>query len=249
MAAQKSTHSKDRDVLSTDILRTLATKVRFLTCDQVAQGWCADDEDSSLHAAELLKFLHRGRWLDRATIEIRIAGPATEPVFSWHPDDRDPPSKTWEDLAQRLASRWSSQLESAEVFFIASRGASVFGVNADGVGRPCEWSHDYRTTEVYIHFRKSMPAAASRWQGEAARPKWGKRIHRMKDPDVMLLNSDGTIDRIIEIAGKYSAAHLCDLHRHCSGTAFNRLESWRWEHSAEHLLNPYQQIEVSYELW
>jgi uncharacterized phage protein gp47/JayE len=136
-----------------------------------------------------------------------------------------------------------------EVYFAARPTANLFGVPEVGIGRPCEWSHDYHITEVYLHYRQTFPQQASRWQGEAARPKWGSRIPRMKDPDAFLLDSNGTIERVVEVAGKYSAAHLDDLHRHCAGEGFERVEAWRAQSATDYIRNPYDQIEIGYELW
>jgi hypothetical protein len=82
-----------------------------------------------------------------------------------------------------------------------------------------------------------------------ARPKWGRRIAQMKDPDAMLVDDDATITQVIEIAGKYSAAHLADLHDHCAGGAYERFETWRSGAGVGYARNPYERIEIGYELW
>lgn len=235
--------------ISLDILRTLALKVRFLTSEQVATEWYDGGGNALSSAADMLADLESRQLVSRTTIEIRSAGCTEKPVFSWTPAAREPSVEDWERLAERFAVRWSPRLLPVEVFSAAPRTANLFGARPVGAGRPCEWSHDYRLTEVFLRYRKASPDAAARWKGEAARPKWGRRIPRMKDPDAMLIDQECAIDKVIEVAGKYSPAHLVDLHQHCAGTAFERLEQWQANGHEHRIRNPYQRGEIGYELW
>jgi hypothetical protein len=42
---------------------------------------------------------------------------------------------------------------------------------------------------------------------------------------------------------------LADLHRHCAGGAFRRIEAWQHVHGESLSRNPYNLIEIGYELW
>lgn len=234
--------------LTTELLRTLAQRVRFLTAEQAARGWFATADDPAAAAAVLAE-LHSRELVERAVIEVRTAGTIAKPLFRWRPGQKTPAPETWFRLEELLATRWSEEMVATEVFIAAPRAANLLGVRPPGLGRPCEWSHDLRITEVYLHYRQTRPELARRWRGEGARPKWGHRIGRMKDPDAMLLDGRGAIAEVIEIAGKYSAAHLADLHDHCAGDAYERFESWRSASGVDFAQNPYERIEIGYELW
>lgn len=233
----------------TDIVRTLATRVQFLTPKHVKLGWFGEYNNAEASSRNAVDWLLQRELIRTTTIEVRTTAPVTSPVFAWCPSAPEPSWDDWEDLAQRLANRWSRELTTVRVLYLGPRGAALFGVLDQGLGRPCEWSHDFLTTEVYIHYRSQRSMEVSRWQGEAARPKWGYKIGRMKDPDVMLIDKDGAIERVIEIAGKYSASHLYDLHRHCAGDACDRIESWIDDCQLDHFSNPYYRQEIGYELW
>jgi hypothetical protein len=80
-------------------------------------------------------------------------------------------------------------------------------------------------------------------------PKWGRQVKRMKDPDACLMDSSGCIERVIEVAGKYSVSHLQDFHRHCAGGAYERLANEAAETGARPPILPYDRVEIGYELW
>lgn len=233
-----------------DLLKTLTLQVRFLSCEQVARGWFGGKHIEALGEARArLASLQSRGLIAHTTIEFRSGGAIKAPIFAWSPGEPDPEFEHYETLAARLTSRWAPRLTPVEVFFAAPRAANLFGVSPLGPSRPCEWSHDYRVSEVYLHYRMMRTAASRRWQGEAARPKWGRRIARMKDPDAVLRDPAGAIERVVEIGGKYSAMHLEAFHNHCAGEAFDRFELWRMRKAAADTDNPYQREQVGYEIW
>lgn len=242
--------AKDRtEPTALDVLKALAVQIKFISPEQLVRGWFADLGDALAQATQVLDYLRVQRLVERATIEIRSARPATEPVFTWRPGERDPSPRRLEDLAAHFAMRWTERFASVEVFRASRFAANLFGIRDTGVGRACEWSHDFRLTEVYLRYRRVSPEAVSHWQGESARLKWGKQVARMKDPDAMLLGPGGEIQRVIEVAGKYSTEHLADLHRHCAGGAYERIEAWQQGRGEALSRNPYSLVEIAYELW
>ncbi len=232
-----------------DVLRALAVQIRFVTQEQLTRGWFYGRSNASAESMRVIEFLaHRGL-IDRARIEVRDSDPVAKPLFAWRPGEPDPSPRRWEQLAAHLAARWSERFTTHEVLFASPAAANFFGAKDAGTGRPCEWSHDYRLTEVYLRYRAVEPKAIACWQGELARSKWGKQVPRMKDPDAMLLDDTGTIQRIIEVAGKYSAEHLADLHNHCAGDGYERLDAWQQRLGTPLPNNPYELVEIGYELW
>ncbi len=239
----------DSEQLALETLRMLAVQVNMASRVQVIRSYMGLCEEPEKVCDGSLRFLLRAGLIERATIEVRTAGPATKPVFVWQPDWGDPDRAELEELAESLAVRWSSPFEAVEVYIASRVAANLFGVRGAGVGRPCEWSHNFRLTEVFLHYREHSPDLLTRWVGEVAVTKWGKRVKHMKDPDAFLMDQRGQIERVIEVAGKYTADHLSDIHQHCGGEAYRRLNDLADENGADSSLHPYGRREIGYELW
>jgi hypothetical protein len=237
------------DALAWEMLRSLAVQIRRASIEQIARGWFRRQECPEAAAREALKSLQRRGLVDQATIEVRSLPPSTKPVFEWRPGWTDPSPARLKKLAEEFDARWSSPFHQIEVFFASRRTANLLGVSYVGVDKPCEWTHDHQITEAYLAYRERVPDIAAQWIGELALPKFGKHVRRMKDPDAFLLDAGGRIAHVIEVAGRYSAEHLMEFHQHCAGGGYERLEAWQQHLGMALTNNPYELIEIGYELW
>lgn len=237
------------EAVATEVLRALAVQIRRASLDQIARAWFSQTENPEATARHTLTKLLRGGLVEQATIEVRRSEAATRPLFKWQPGWSDPARAELEELAEELDRRWSDTFDAIEVYFASRTTANLFGITFVGVGKPCEWSHDHRITDVYSSYRQLLPEAVARWKGESAFPKYGKHVRRVKDPDAFLCDAEGRIQQVIEVAGRYSASHLMDFHRHCAGGGFERLAAWEEQRGLALSRNPYALVEIGYELW
>lgn len=229
-----------------ELIRGLAVQVKFASLEQVACTWLAGD---LTRAEDALGGLVRSGLAERADIEVRTTPAQDRPLFAWTPDLADPTQDELTEVAARLAARSAGSFSAITVYRASRAAANLFGVRSSGFGCPCEWTHDYRLAETFLWYRANRPAEAARWLAEGAMPKWGKQVRRMKDPDAFLLDPEGRIERVIEIAGKYSASHLWNFHRHCAGGAHRRIAEACIHKGSRLPVLLYDRVEIGYELW
>ena len=88
-----------------------------------------------------------------------------------------------------------------------------------------QWTHDIHVGQVYVDMMDGNSTEVMRnIIGEGALPKLGFQIHKMKDPDLFMLDENRQATMVIEFAGSYDAKHLRELHQHCAGEAFRKLK-------------------------
>ncbi|MBI3861099.1 MAG: hypothetical protein HY290_04305 [Planctomycetia bacterium] len=221
-----------------------------MTSAQIAQGWFHSAENPTRCAEQAIARLERAELITRRTLEAHPIQDLTRPLFAWKPGMPDPSERRLAGLAKSTRGRWSQNHLPAEVLFATRRASALFGAFTDARNpQHFEATHDLHLTEVYLRYRRKHPQLAACWLGEAAFPKLGFVIPRMKDPDVFLIDRQGRAKRIIEFAGSYDAEHLRAFHEHCAGGAAARLADNGWNESDNPFARLYQPAGTSYELW
>ena len=243
-------HSWDWQPAERDILRTIALRVRLLSANQVARGWFGSDADPGRAADQVLQRLEHAGLIARRVAEIHPTLEMRQPLFVWDVGKIAPSEDDFDHIATVARARWNQGHIPMDVFFATKETASLFGAFHDARhSRHCEATHDFHFSEVYLQYRQREPKLAARWLGEAAFPKLGFEIHRMKDPDAFIVSDLGVAERIVEFAGSYDADHLRAFHDHCSGGAADRLADKGWYPSDCSLARLYEPTGTSYEIW
>ena len=231
------------------ILRAVAVQVRLLTLDQIARIWFANTPAPRQFAEETVCRLEEAGLLRREIVEAHPLLSLEDALLSWTPTEGMPSEEVLQDISHIAIGRWTLP-ESAVQIFVATKDAShLFGAfhNASS-SKHCEATHDMHVAEVFVRYAVSEPASAAMWLGEAAFPKLGFEIHRMKDPDAFIVDEAGSIQRVVEFAGKYDVKHLEDFHHHCSGQACDRIAR-AVQNTDGILAKLYSPSGTEYEIW
>lgn len=191
-----------------DLLRTLTRRVRALDRRWVRSVWwpgCAKSRRPHRRIDELID----AEWLESHLVNVHPPLLVEGPLFAWQPNERGPEP---EEVASSCRSRWTSAAVPTEVLVASPKSAAVFGSSARGLPPAEHLNHDLRLAAVYLHYRSQQPQLAARWRGEHC---FGKAGYRIKDPDAFLVDPQGCVRRVIESAGRYSAAQVESFHEHC----------------------------------
>jgi hypothetical protein len=194
--------------------------------------------------------------IESLTLEAYPLLPLLRPLFAWNVGDPCPPPTHWDQIAAQSQNRWNKPHVPVEVWRATKRASHIWGAFHDARRvRHSEASHDLHLAEVFVRYRRERPAAADDWFGEAAFPKLGFDLKRMKDPDAFLMSDSGTAHRVVEFAGSYQAEHLWEFHAHCSGQAAEKIARWFGKISTSsrggtrRLARLYATGGTGYELW
>ena len=195
----------DRD---SEILRTLALKVRLLTKAQLVARWWPHTADRTKPTKAVQRLIDGG-FLERYYVNVRHLRSLRNPIFTWQPGQPPPDVK---QLVSRLQNRWTYPPRIVAAY-IASKFTGDWLGGRGGLLRRDDASHDIHVTALYLHFLATDREAAEAWVGEDLRPKAG---YRVKDPDAFLEYSDGRPTVIIEFGGAYDARRVQAFHKHCA---------------------------------
>ncbi len=191
-----------------DLLTTLTLRVRIMTPRQIASVWWPDGRSLCQTVRRLQKFQHAGL-VEQHIVNAHPLLPATRPLFAWRPGTPEPDC---ERVAERCRVRWNRPRRPLAVCVASRKAAGMFGSSGRGLPPNEHRDHDLRLASVYVSYRQHRRQLARLWVGEHGLPKAGYRI---KDPDAFLVESDGTVRRVIESAGRYSARQVESFHEHC----------------------------------
>ena len=196
----------DRDMA---ILKTLATKVRFLSLAQVATWW----DGTSAVASARRRLIQLG---DAGFVELtRVRGdPMLElsaPVCTWSPGERDPDFRA---VSRTLRDRWPEAQPSHYTVYLATQATNnrLGGPERRKPTFSDQISHDLHVSEIYIRLLRADPGAAAAWLGEDV---LGKAGYKLKDPDAIIRREDGS-ELAIEFGGRYDPERVQDLHVDCA---------------------------------
>ena len=191
-----------------DLLDTLTLRVRLLTLRQITELWWPTGKNQRC-ARRKLECLMEAKLVEIHRVNAHPLLPVTSPLFAWQPGDAEPEC---EQLAESCNKRWNRPTVPMTVCVAAPLAANLLGSTACGVPHRDHRNHDLRLASVYAAYRLQWPKLAALWIGEHGLPKAG---HRIKDPDAFLRHNNGQLLRVIESAGRYSAAQVQSFHDHC----------------------------------
>lgn len=196
-----------------EILESLARKVRAFSVAQLARGWWATSKDPTAFARRRVRHLVESGYVKNLMVYAAPLLPLSEPLFVWHDGQ---PAPDFGALAWRLQSRWPEVApEPTEIILATPATNNQFG---GPVSRPRFTSHhaahDLHVSELFLRFREARPEELAGWLGEDIRPKSG---YRLKDPDVLIERGSGQRSLVIEFGGRsYEAEHLRTFHDDCA---------------------------------
>jgi hypothetical protein len=206
---------------ATRVLEALGRCVRVLTLEQIARGWFGDDSDVA--EKELAPFCNRDL-VERHSVFAHPLIEISPPAFHWKPGDPTPSDEKFTELVRHFQGRWGQDDEPYEVYVATRTGVNVVGGYAPDPPKTEQWTHDIHVGEMLVNLiEENNPEVVSSIVGEAALPKLGHDINRMKDPDMFVVDENGSALQVLEFAGAYDEKHIRDLHEHCSGEAHKKL--------------------------
>jgi hypothetical protein len=197
-----------RTTRDNSILKTLATKVRFLCLEQAATWW--DGRSAQALARRRLRQLANAGFVESSRVRAEPLLELAGPIVTWAPGEPDPP---FQAVSNTLRERWPNIQPRQFTIYRATRttnnrfgGPDFFKpIGADQV------THDMQVASVYLRLLETSPAAADAWLGEDV---LGPAGYKLKDPDAVLRYDDGA-ELAIEFGGRYDAQRIRDLHLDC----------------------------------
>lgn len=191
------------------IVEALTLKTRVMTLDQIARLWWPKSKNGASDAKKRILKLRKAGCIERYQINTHPIISMVSPVTQWRPNLEVP---DFSSVAWKLKQRWILTHTPTWVFVATRRAANLFGSFGGKLKDPLQVTHDIHLSEVYLKYSFEFPGQADRWVGEDAFLKAG---HGIKDPDAFLLDENGTITKVVEFGGKYSADRVEQFHRHC----------------------------------
>ena len=193
-----------------DIVETLTRRVRLLSVEQIARVWWPEIRSLRVVRRRLRRLSAAGL-VAKAMVNIHPLLDVCSPLVRWTPGEDEP---DFAQIAARAKGRWRLASIPKQLFLATKLAANLFGSSAGHLPELTHRDHDLLLGQVYVLYRTTRPAEATRWVGKDARPKAGYRI---KNPDACLLGSDGQVIRVIQSAGHYSQKQVETFHEHCVG--------------------------------
>ncbi len=202
------------------ILEALVLKVRVLSQEMISQAWWSESATPSVHAGRRLEQLTNADLLERTDVLAEPLLPLEAPICSWKPGETDP---DFEAVGYALQSRWTEPPQHTPVFVATTKSVNQYGGRGrGGLQHRLQATHDLHLAAVYLRYLRLDPDSATRWVGEDLLGQAGFRI---KDPDAIVLGSDGKPDWVVEFGGRYDARRVKEFHEHCERFAL-RYELW-----------------------
>ncbi len=196
----------DRDA---DLLKTLTTRVRLFTTEQITRTWWMHRQGPFTAARRRLRALcHEGLLEERPILAEPLLGIAV-PVSVWTPGE---PTPDFHAIAWRLQSRWTETARETVVYLATDFAADMLGGVAARLPTLGQETHDLHVSEVYLRMRRERPQLAAYWLGEEiVRPTRTDE----KLPDALIVDPRGNPVRVIEFGGRYDHRRVAAFHLDC----------------------------------
>ena len=191
-----------------DLLQTLALRVRLLSLDQVARGWC---QGHHANAHRLLEPFIESGWITAVVLSARPVEPPSAPVCLWAPEEPPPALGTVAYVLQRRGQ--GVPLQPIPAVLATTRTGRLLGVHCRGhLKNPIQAGHDLGLSEVYLWYRQNRMEAIPHWRGEEviASERRGEKL-----PDAVLIDEQNRTRRVIEFGGFYDRERLEAFHQDC----------------------------------
>jgi hypothetical protein len=194
-----------------DVIDMLTFRARIATRTQL-ERLPGNASKSRSWIAEQIRRLHRRGLIERQRTALRLPR-VDNPIFAWGPGDAVP---GYESLVWQLEKRYRVlRPQTAIVYWATPRAADMFGGTARRPGRGDQFEHDLGLAEAYLARTQQDPGAIVHWISEdLLRQRFSGPLLKCI-PDAAILSADGTIDKLIEFGGQYSAKRLRAFHAHC----------------------------------
>ena len=191
-----------------DIVKSLARGVQMLTALQIGRIWL--EQDSSAESVQLMRPLVAARLVQQAIVVAHPALHPKRPILTREPGKPDP---NYSRISERILGRWNQPSVVTLVYWASPRTANISGCSVAHLRNVTHRDHNLLLSDVYAYYRVVRPCLAVSCIGENSLPKAGYRI---KDPDAFLMDEDGSVLRVVESAGCYSARQVESFHDYCA---------------------------------
>lgn len=188
-----------------EILRTLSSRVRVLSTDQVSRGWWSETRWGLCRAKECLWGLASSQFLVMQSVLSRRIVKLPRPLTRWSCGDATPP---FLQLAKILHKRAKAAPVTTTVVWATPKCIALFGTGRRPTLKITQMTHDLQVSEVFLGLTENgLPV--EQWLGEDHLPtSWPASVR----PDALLVDDDAKPIRAIEYGGDYSAKRLSALH-------------------------------------
>lgn len=202
----------DRD---SEIVSTLAARVRLFTLNQIARTWWASSKHSHDQARKRLKQLEDELLLRRLRLTVVELHELSSPIVTWAPGQDQP---NLGSAAWKMQSRWHATPRPVSAYIATKAAAKQFGGAATGrLKHHYQATHDIGVAEMYLQLRKSRADLIQYWVGEDI---LAPHRRRQKLPDAVIASLPGaTPQLVLEFGGAYDKARLLAFHQECSANA------------------------------
>lgn len=194
-----------------EILETLARRVRVLTLEQIARFWWPHAENARLLAGRRIEKLATAAYVLPFGLSAHPEIFIHSPVVRWQPGE---PTPDLGGAAYRLQSRWTAGARLTRAVIASKATGYRYGGHGGRFPRPTEGTHDIHLAAVYLRFRQSAPELARGWTSEEAIRRSRPTNRGLKLPDALIVTS--TMRKVIEFGGSYSREKLASFHEYCS---------------------------------
>lgn len=176
--------------IRTQIARILATQIRVMTLQQIANHYCLRHTNSRAATRRLVKRLVRDGLVSTwATTAVHL--PVAQPLLHWIPGQHHP---HFGRLAWSNQCRWQAAIPAAAVCVVATDKARALFAGTIRPPRPRELEHDIAVTELYLQLRK-QGLSDNHWQHEDSFPDQSE-----KRPDAILTREEEPV--FLDVLGR-----------------------------------------------
>ncbi len=201
-----SLHLTQRD---REILQALSLKVRLFNQRQLAEHWWNGD---LANARRRLKRFAQVGLLTQIMVPTRALPPLEVPLVRWKPGDPQPEAG---HIAYQCQNRWRMRAVRPSTVWIATeQAAQIYGGKSRGeLKHATQATHDLGVAAVWLRLRNIAPHWADAWRGEdqLAHTRQGEKV-----PDAFLVDTNNTVQCVIEFGGAYDADRVKAFHADCA---------------------------------
>jgi hypothetical protein len=194
-----------------DIVQALASQVRVLSLEQIANHWWPNSKSKEELARKRLAILVDAGFLSSWRLTAAPLPDIVEPVLTWRPGLCEPDlgSAAW-----TLQSRWKEAARPQRCFLATRNASGLFGGRASGhPKKEFQVSHDLGVAAMYLRIRLTRPQLITKWIGEDVLAPYRKG---QKLPDAVIATSPQTPPQLVlEFGGAYDKKRLVSFHQDC----------------------------------
>jgi len=190
---------------TTDIIETLATKVRLLTTHQIADTWYAKLRRPMESANRVARKLVAEGLAEKIPAVLTVID-VQNPLLRWYPET--PKLPDFQKLSYANCQRWQTSSRPTTVLRATNNAHGIFGGTPRQV-RSRELEHDATVSAVYLEYRKCGRHWTDAWTLEDS---LSSRAFLGRLPDAVVTGKTPTV---LDVIGRgYDASKIESIFTH-----------------------------------